>query len=374
MQNVTGPPRDALTAAAVTRLIRGAPAIVVGCGVESIALDLTATEDLSASLLGGSVERHAYNTLHGQASLQITRELDFGSAILRPYLTLTDGITLARFNLGAYYPATPDRPFGEIPPTYTVACYDILQVLDDLVGDAYSIDAGTSYLQAVTDILDGRGVLVYSVDQAAAGKVLPTARTWPLDDQTTWLSIVNDLLASIGYQGIWSDWDGRLVVQQYQTPATRSSEWTYTADAVAIHGPDGTVSHDYYAAPNRWVAYRSNNVDSTPPVEGDGIFTVTNAATGPTSIAGRGGRVITRPLPIDVADQASLIAAALISIDADMQIGTKVTTASGPNPLHWHFDRITVNDAAIGAPAEYLSTDWTMALDLGAMAHTWVAL
>lgn len=374
MQNVTGSPRDALPAATVTRLIRGASAIIVGSGAELLAPDLTVTEDVSAWLLGGTVERHAYNTLHGAANLSISRELDWGSALIRPYMTLTDGLALARFNLGAYYTATPDRPFGDSPPTYAVACYDILQVLDDPVGDAYSVDAGVAYLQAVADILDSRGVLVYLIDQTAAGKVLPSPRTWVLDDNTTWLNIVNDLLSSIGYQGMFSDWDGRLVAQPYRTPSTRQSEWTYTADATAIHGPDGTVSHDFYSAPNRWVFYRTNGTDGTTPVEGDGIYTFVNDATGPTSVTARGGRVITKPMGLDVADQASLISSAQTTIDADMSIGTKVSTASGPNPLHWHFDRITVNDAGIGQTAEYLSTDWSLALDLGAMAHTWTQL
>lgn len=375
MQASTAPPRNGLTAVQVDHLIRGAAGITVGYGAERIGMDLATIEDLSTDLTGGTVERHSYNTLHGQASLSITRELDWGAAIVRPYISLTDGLIVARFNLGAYFTSTPSRPFGASPPTFTVACYDILQVLDDPVGDAYAIDAGTPYLQAIEDILIGRGVVGYLIDQTAAGKVLPSARTWALADNLTWLTIVNDLIGSIGYQGVFSNWDGRLVVQPYQTPASRASEWTYSADPLlAIHGPDGDYASDFYATPNRWVFYIGSQTDGPAPVEGAGIYTFVNAESGRTSVAARGGRIISRMASVDAADQASLVARAQQTIDADMQVGTTVTTPSGPNPLHWHFDRVTVDDPQIGPLMEALSTDWTLALDSGDMQHTWKVL
>jgi hypothetical protein len=375
MQAPTAPPRDGLTAAQVTALIVAAPGITVDFGADLIGMDLLAVDDLSDDLVGGGVERHGYNTLHGSASLAISRELDWGAAIVRLWMTISDGQVSARFNLGAYFTSTPARPMADSPPTFAVACYDILQILDDPVGDAYSVDAGAGYLAAVEDILVGRGVQGYLIDQAAAAKVLPNARTWAMTDTLTWLTIVNDLLSSIGYQGMWSDWDGKLRAQPYQTPSARTSEWTYTADPLlSIHGPDGDVAADFYSTPNRWVFYRSSQTDGAAPVEGDGIYTFINSDTGKTSVAGRGGRVVSRVVGVDAADQASLVSRAQETIDADMQIGTTVTTPSGPNPLHWHFDRVSVDDPAIGPTAEYLSTDWTLALDTGDMSHVWRSL
>jgi hypothetical protein len=214
-------------------------------------------------------------------------------------------------------------------------------------------------------------VLAYSIDQTAAAAVLPSARTWALDDTLTWLTVVNDLLGSIGYMGMFSDWNGRLVAQPYTTPAARGSEWTYTADDQAIHGLTGTVASDFYSTPNRWVFYQSNLTDGSSPVEGAGIYTFINTDRGVTSVTARGGRTISRVQGVDAADQASLVATAQQSIDSDMQVGTLVTTESGPNPLHWHADRITVDDPSVGPTAEYLASDWTLDLPTGGMQHTW---
>ncbi|WP_435233373.1 hypothetical protein [Micromonospora aurantiaca (nom. illeg.)] len=374
MQSPTGAPRDALTVEQVTGLIVEAPALVTGFGAELLDTSLAVVGDISADLAGGSVARNAYAELHGTAQLSLSTELDWGSAIVRPYYTMSDGQVKARFNLGAYYTSTPARVLGEDPPIYSVQGYDILQILNDLVGESYALPAGASPLAEVEKILQDRGVLVYFIDQSRADAVLPSARTWPIDDNVTWLTIVNDLLGAVGYLGVWSDWNGRLMCVPYENPGDRAPEWLYEATGVrSMLAPTRSVEDDYWSAPNRWVAVRSNNVDGPPPVEGAGIYTWQNDTVGPTSVQARGGRVITAPiLRLDVADQAALIAAAQQRIDADMRRRSTIKLATSPNPLHWHFDRVAVADPEMGsALLDALSTSWTLPLDRGDMTHEW---
>ncbi len=138
--------------------------------------------------------------------------------------------------------------------------------------------------------------------------------------------------------------------------------------------PKRTVARDYFNAPNRWVAVRSNIAEGETPVEGNGIYTYVNYYQGDTSVEAR-GRTITAPLmQLDVADQETLVKRAQITIDADMSPNTTFDLQTSPNPLHWHFDRLLVNDPAIGIGLNCLCTEWTLPLDGSDMTHKWSLL
>lgn len=375
MQNATDPPRQALTVAQVVGLIRDAEGIEVAAGCELIDDDLNVLADLTDDFDGGSVSRNSYATLHGTASLAIARELDWAQAIVRPYYTMSDGLITARFNLGAYFTSVPKRTTLSDPVTYAIDGFDILHGLNSPVGEAYAVDAGVTYLGAVQGILTEQGYTNVLIDQTAAASVLPAPRVWPIDDKTRWLSIINDLLSAIGYQGMWSDWDGRLRAQAYQSPMARLSEWTYDTDPLtSIMDPDRVYTRDYFDSPNRWVFVRNNNIDAAAPVEGNGIFSYVNQFTGDTSVLARGGRVTTKVTFVEAADHAALVRAGQVTIDADITVKQSVSLATAPNPMHWHFDRLTVNDAAMGQSLDALSTQWTLPLDGSNMKHEWTVL
>lgn len=374
MQPLVTPVRAQLTADQVTALIRDTPAATFSAGCELLTgLDLMVAADITDDFVGGSVSRASYANLHGTATLAISRELPWASAIVRPYISVSDGTDTARFNLGAYFTSTPARDVSASPVIYDVQCYDLLSVLADPVGDAYAVAEGTPYLAAVENLLQSRGVLVYTIDQQSAASVLPTDRVWPFADNTTWLTIVNDLLGSIGYAGIWTDWDGAMRCQPYRTPSDRGPEWTYDADPLTSMLGDRSFLRDFYDAPNRWVFVQSNNTDGATPTEGAGKYTYVNSLVGDTSVDAR-GREITTVVPLDVADQAALVSRAQITIDADMQVPTKVTASTFPNPLHWHFDMLRLEDPAFGLPAAALSTRWTLPLDGSDMSHEWTVV
>jgi len=377
MQPLLAPPRDTLTEATVVGLLRDAPALKVHVGAELLAQDLAVVEDISADVkAAGRVSRASYATLHGTGVLHLARELAWGSAIIRPYLVLADGLGSARWNLGAYYTATPKRRVGQSPPVYEVAIYDLLHRLTFPVGESFAVAAGANYLAAIESILTSLGFTAALVDRSAAAAVLPAAKGWPISEQANWLTIINELLGAVGYQGIWSDWDGRLRLSPYHVPRDRAAEWTYEADVARVmYRPEQQeISTDLFEAPNRWVAVRNNDVSGPAPVEGNGKYTFTNDDFGPASVAARGGGVFTRMLFLDAADQAGLVAQATISIAADMSVPTTVAVATSPNPQHWHFDRVDLAGHEVLGDARLLSTSWTLPLDGGAMSHEWLVL
>lgn len=364
--------RSEYTAEQVIYAIRDSPALSIAGGAELIDMDLNVLEDITDDLEDGSVTRSNYSTLHGTARMALARELAWGQAIVRPYMRLNG----MRFNLGAYFTNTPDRRLGTQPLIYEVQCYDLLDALNTPTGEAYAVDSGVSYLEAIEQILRAQGFSRLQIDSTRASTTLPSARVWPLDTQTTWLKIVNDLLSAIGYRGIWSDWDGYLRCEPYLTPAERPSEWTYdtTDQHSSMLSVDRTVSRDYYNAPNRWVAIRSSNVAGTTPVEGDGVYTYINEYDGLTSVEGRNGRVITSILQLDAADQAALVAQTQQAIETDLRLQTKYTVESSPNPLHWHFDKLLYRDEEIGSDVQVMSTSWELSLTGGQMKHNWTEI
>lgn len=284
--------------------------------------------------------------------------------------SITDTIT-ARFNLGAYYVSGDKQAINSLPRTYQADGFDILQNLADPVGDSYAVKAGTAYVDAVESILKSRGYTRYLIDQNTQS-LLPADRGWVIADNPTWLTIVNDLLAAIGYAGIWSDWDGQLHAEQYLSPTQRSPEWTYNMDlGTAMVSFARSTQRDLYAAPNRWVFVQSNRTQSAAPTEGDGMYTFVNQNNGLTSVDARNGRIITKIQDMDVADQAALVAAAQVTIDADISISTHISLNTFPNPLHWHFDRMLYSDPELGQYLDVMATKWTFGSDGADMQHEW---
>ena len=76
-----------------------------------------------------------------------------------------------------------------------------------------------------------------------------------------------------------------------------------------------------------------------------------------------------------MADQPSLIAAVTSAADADTATREKWEVATAPNPLHWHFDRISVSDPELGADnAQLLATAWSLQLGGRDQTHEWALL
>ncbi len=382
MQPLTDGPRAGFTPEQVRYLIQNSSSFDVDMGMELLTgMDLTLEEDISADVSEVTVGRNSLANLHAILSMSTIRPLNWGSSIIRPYMTFTgqtsagSDLSTMRFYLGCYFTDTPETDLSEVPPKYDVTGYDILSILDDAVGDAYSIDAGVSPLDTVEQILLNRGVTRYAIDPDARTSVLSSPIAYAMEDNITWLRVVNDLLAAVGYGGIWSDWNGTLRAQIYRTPASRAAEWLMTSDtATTLLTQRRRIQHDYYDAPNRWVFYRTNGTENAAPVDGNGRWEFINTFTGDTSVEARGGRTITKVLGLDAVDQASLVRAGQSVIDADMAVPTTIPIETAPFPLAWHFDKLNVSDPILGASLDVLATSWSLNLDGSDMDWEWTLI
>lgn len=365
MQSATDAPREDLDEDSVTALIE-AVSLTVTPGLELVNANGSIGADISDRLVSGTVARNNYADIHSTVKFRLQDALDWGAARVRPYMTLSDGTTEARFNLGVYVLDTPERVLGTTPEEYEVEGYDLLAILRTLTGESYSVASGDNVVDTVEALLTAHGAgAPFSLVQASS--VTASVQTWPLDTQTTWLGIINELLGSIGYRGLWVDWDGRYRSEPLVSPSARGVEWTYDADSDSTTvGEDRSVLSDFFEAPNHWVFIRNNPAvglaDGGTTDGSTGVYEVTNQSDGPTSIDQR-GRTITSVEEIDAVDQASLVARGNQVVDRDKRLDVTVNVTAGPNPLHWHFDIVEYSDSAYGGSFKSQVHSWSLPLD-----------
>jgi len=361
---------DAVSLAELVELV-AASSLQLDVGLDLLDSDDRLIEDISADLVasGGVVERDAGASIHGTCRLAITRDLQWGSQRLRPWMRLSSSAWSARWNLGVFLPATPERRAGETPATFEVTGFDKLSVLNVCHGSSYSAAAGAAPLTLVADLLAAAGESAVAIDQAGAGTVLPARVVWPFEASTTTLGIVNDLLLLAGYRSLWCDRDGVYRSEPDRAASERAVSWWFDADDVfaTTVTQRRMMSADFFAAPNRWVFVR-NDPAQAAPTEGAGMFTVVNQSDGPTSVDAR-GRTISTVVRLDAADQAALVTQGNRIVEAGKKVARRLSIGTSPVPALWHGDVVTYADAALGlSGSRWLVTGWRLPLDGGDMA------
>lgn len=402
MQPLTG--ADVTEQQALDHLVTAA-VVRYGKGVEILDQDLVVIGDVADDLLGGTVSRSMRATVHGTCQLTLARDVDYQTQLLRPYMTITSSGVTSKWYGGAYVPRKPTTSYGESVPSNQIDGSDRLYLLNRPVGDAYAVTSGTGVLAAVRQAIVDAGFAASTVliDNTAADKTLPADKVWPLiadpaasgaeqqtaadavtegaSNGTTWLQIINELLAMVNYRGLWCDWLGRYRSHPYIEPTQRPVEHTFNVDDPlrAIVARPRSSTRDLSTVPNKWIFQQQNlggDYTTAPPepVDGAGLYIVDEHGD-PTTPGYRGGLEWPVIIPLDAADQASLVAQGNARVAADKRITRSLSVATSPFPAAWHWDIYTYLDDDMGGVFKVQSVDWS--LDLGTngppadMQHTW---
>lgn len=371
MQQLTAAPRDNLTADQVTSILQS-DALSVDFGVERLDGNDAVVEDISVDVQGGEVDRSNFADIHGTCKLNISRALQWGAVRVRPYMTLTGAGRSARFNLGVFILTTPDRPVGETPATYSAVGYDKLYLLSQEIGDGYSVAAATVVLDQVRALItaSGAGGAVL-LDSSANAATLASDMVWTLDKSSppTYLRVINDLLATVNYRGMWADQDGAFRSEPYVIPSARAVEYTFTADDpyLSLVGVDRTETQDLFPVPNWWRFIQRGL--TVAPTEGAGQYTVQTVDTDPTSAVSLG--FFKRSVVFfDAVDQASLQAQGDQQVANDRQVTQTLKLSTAPFPLAGHFDIYQYADSALGT-LKVQESSWALPLDGSDMTREW---
>jgi len=318
------------------------------------------------SVLAASVANNALAEIKRTArfTLMDSANINWLSDRIKPWIRLKmpDG-GWAEWPQGVFLLSTPTRKVtktGQI--IREVEAYDQLVILrDDRVTDRCTVTAGTNYITAVKQILDGAGITNQNL--TPTDKTLPADREWA--PGTPKLRIINDLLSAINYRSLWFDENGVAVAEPYISPADRAAEYTYRDDDQSVIFPEVVETLDLFDVANRWVLVVS---EPDRPVL---VSTYTNDnPDSPTSTVSRGRVIVDFREGEDAADQDSLDAkAARLAFEAS-QVYQQVEFETAIMPIHSDSDVIELYFSALGLAAKYAEVSWEMELRAGAkMKH-----
>jgi hypothetical protein len=315
-------------------------------------------EDISDDLQGGYVDRNNYSTVHGKCQLKLSRPLTWGTDRVRPYVTCTGAGYWKRWNLGVYRVTAPDTKLGESPLTYDASGEDPLALLARPIGDGYYVASGAKYLEAIEQVISDSeaGGPPPLLDGTAEASTLSAPMVWLLEQSNiaSWLGIVNDLAAAIGYRGLWANRDGRYCSEPYQSPTVRTPTWMFdvTDEQRQMVVEDRTLSVDEGDETNYFVFVQVGTEDE--PTSGDGLYIVDNSA---------GGTKYKRTWWLNTEGQAELEAEGDRIVEEMSQRKRTIKFPSSPAPVLWHFDVVDYHDLPAGGYLKGQVMNWKLPLD-----------
>lgn len=387
MQPLLDGPRLSLTRAQVKALLQSQSAIEISYGATGLDGSFSEIADVTGYLSGGSIASDAGATIHRTCQLLLDSDVtDTGwsylSGFVRPYQRFTDVATgiFADFHLGVYTLTTPTRSLGPQPGVQAFQGYDLIYLLRQEIGDSYEVAEGEDPAQAAADAI-GLAIPEVEVLVTPSGSTLPGQITWPFDaaQPVTYLNVVQTLLASIGYRGVWVDWNGVFRIEPFIDLQDADFEWVFDfADADNIVSEESTQDIDIYGVPNWWRFVMTDQADT--PVEGVSMFTwEDSAASSPSSTVNR-GRTIRHIEEVNVTTYADLLSYAQRIISDTLTPSESFSVKTQPFPLAWHLDVIHfLNDNLLAAlpltpsgERRVVSATWTLPLDgQSDMEWTW---
>jgi hypothetical protein len=226
VQPINAAPRDWADTpdeqARIKSLLQGDAAIAVSYGADRwyrSGSRLVKGEDLTPYMSAGS--RIDSSPL---ATIQRTCQLNFDSTItasgsplkyltdlVAPYMVISNPNTgtSARFNLGKYTLESPTYDNASSPAVVAFSGVDVVGLLDVPIYAGEVADVGADPVVAAANII-ARYLPWLDVRVDPSSYILSQPRAYPSGGGWTYLTAVNDLLATANYLPVWADWDGTL--------------------------------------------------------------------------------------------------------------------------------------------------------------------
>lgn len=281
-----------------------------------------------------------------------------------PVVIPDTGPGFVEWPLGVFLLEAPDRELKSSGiVSRTVKGHDQLIVLaDDRTPTRRSFSAGTAYTAAVQTLAGEAGVATTIL---ASPLTMPATMEW--EPGTSRLRIINDLLAAINYESASFDEAGLLVGRPYLSPAQRSPEYRYAADAESVIRATGlSQSLDVFGVANEWTLVVSE-ADRPPLVA---TYTNNNPAS-PTSTVARGRTISDFRDNEDAPDLATLQAKAQRLAFEASQVIERVSFDTLAMPFHSNADVLELDVPRLGLRGVFSEQSWELPLKAGApMKHT----
>lgn len=219
------------------------------------------------------------------------------------------------------------------------------------LGERLLIPAGTLYTQFIESSLAAQGFHGVLLEPCAAA-LSCDREDW--EAGTSWLRLLNDLLAEIGYGTLEAGRDGLLRAGMYRAPDRSECRVRYAAGADSVILSGSAREIDGFLRPNRFIGYVSN--PDAPPMW---LEYINEDPASPTSPQRNGGYVLTAVRRFQhAADRESLeINVRRWAQESEQQYET-VTLQTAVMPHHEAREMVAVECA--GVSGVYTEIGWTI--------------
>lgn len=335
---------------------------------ESLAIE---RDDISDNVIACRIEHGSQRNIHRIIDVDLDIDLDWGRQRVKPYLTVEGGGYTDTLPLGVFCLTAPTLSGGVRPPRYSVQGYDLMYLIDQPLASAVSYPVGQPILAGVRDLLNLRGIQSDHIANTRAEDVLTQTHAWGVEQGFTYLQVINDLLAMVGYRPLHMDRDGFPESGPHPPASQRDVMWRYDAGAptTTVYMSGREHVDDYTDRPNRWVFWINQTDVDTPPEEGNGLYTVDNISDGPSSQTARGGLVITKAEGIEASTQSDLVLNGDRIVAEDKLSSTTIRLTTSLNPYHGHQDIVEIIDRDLGIAGPHESMVWNMDVFARTMTH-----
>ena len=213
------------------------------------------------------------------------------------------------YPLGIYAAAQMDPRDTATDASLTVQAYDrCWRVQTTRTETPVYFTSGTSYITAIERLLTGAGIATVLATPSIA--VLPEEREWEI--ATSYLNIVNELLAEINYKQLYFTAEGAAVLEPVSVPRAgairhklttrRPRPGEITDERFCTIEPGLSRSTDMFQTPNVFIAVCAN------PLKGSVLVAtaVNDNPQSPLSTVRRGRRICQKYMVNNIADQDEL--------------------------------------------------------------------
>lgn len=234
---------------------------------------------------GGSLDWSTFRAVSGAGSIELTDQPEVDVDWLNDRFRVWWHRDGEARSMGVYLGQIPGwTQAGPVRQT-TITLADKTEVLNSPIGQWLTYPVGTGVVGQVAALIRARGEMSIQVEPST--ETLRTALTW--EPETTWLSVVNDLLGAINYGSLWCDALGTYRLEPYVAPEARPIVATYGGGVERLRMLGGWSDEaDLASLPTGFRVYVAGD-DSTPGLIGKADLPDEH----PLSAASRGRAILT---------------------------------------------------------------------------------